>query len=81
MNSKLLEIRRDRDFYHHKARKTNSQYYWGMHKKLPNCANWEERKLKSAYFCQLIEDSKSDGFRMWKALKQVLPSTKSNNGI
>ena len=27
----------------------------------------------------LIEDSKSDGSRMWKALKQVLPSSKSKN--
>ena len=63
VNSKLLEIRRDRDFYHRKARKTNSQYYRGMYKKLRNCANREERKLKSAYFCQLIEDSKSDGIR------------------
>lgn len=48
-----------------------------MYKKLRNCANREERKLKSAYFCQLIEHSKPDGSRMWKALKQVLPSAKS----
>lgn len=79
MNSNLLQIRRDRDFHHRKARKTNSKYSWGMYRKLRNYANREERKLKSAYFCQLIEDSKFDGSRMWKTLKQVLPSSNSKN--
>ena len=83
VNGNLLQIRRDRDFHHRKARKTNSKYSWGMYRKLRNYANREERKLKSAYFCQLIEDSKFDGSRMWKTLKQVVPSSncKNINGI
>ena len=45
-----------------------------MYRKLRNCANSEEKKLKSEYYCRLIEDAKGDTFKMWKAIKETLPS-------
>ena len=74
ITNKPIEIRRDSDYHHRKARISGSRYHWNMYKKLRNYANREERQLKSTYFCNLIDDSKSDSSRMWKALKQVLPS-------
>jgi len=47
-----------------------------MYRKLKNCANQEERRLKSEYYCLLIEDAKGDSCRMWKAIKETLPSNR-----
>ena len=74
VSDKLLEVRRDRDFHRRKALSSNSQYHWGMYRKLRNFANREERFLKSQYYCKLIEDAKNDGSSIWKAIKQTLPS-------
>ena len=77
VTSKLSEIRRDWDYHHKKARKSNSKYHWGMYRKLRNLANRENKRLKSEYFCNLINDSKGDSAKMWKSLKQVIPDSKS----
>ena len=45
-----------------------------MYRKLRNCANSEEKKLKLQYYCRLIEDAKGDSSRIWKAIKETLPS-------
>ena len=71
----LLEIRRDRDYQWKQAQKSNnSQYQWQMYRKLKNCANSEEKKLKSGCYYRLIEDAKGDSSKMWKAIKETLPS-------
>ena len=74
VSDKLLEVRRGRDFHRRKELSSNSQYHWGMYRKLRNFANREERSLKSQYYCKLIEDAKNDGSSIWKAIKQTLPS-------
>ena len=75
LTNKLLEIRRDRDYHWKQAQKSNnSQYHWQMYRKLRNFANSEEKKLKSEYYCRLIEDAKGDSSKMWKAIKETLPS-------
>ena len=75
VTNKLLETRRDRDYHWKQAQKyNNSQYHWQMHRKLRNCANSEEKKLKSEYYCRLIEDAKGDSSKMWKTIKETLPS-------
>ena len=76
ITKKLLEIRRDRDYHKKKARILNSKYNWQMYRKLKNCANREERRLKSEYYCRLIEDAKGESCRMWKAIKETLPSNR-----
>ena len=67
-------MRRDRDFRRRKALSSNSQYHWGMYRKLRNFANREERSLKSRYYCKQIKDSKNESSSIWKAIKQTLPS-------
>ena len=49
-----------------------------MYKKLRNLSNREEKNLKSKYYCQLIEDCKDDGSKMWRAIKEVLPNEKGS---
>ena len=34
--AKLLELRRDQDFHRRKALSSNSQYHWGVYRKLRN---------------------------------------------
>ena len=75
LTNKLLKIRRDRDYHWKQAQKSNnSQYHWQMYRKLRNCANSEEKKLKSEYYCRLIENAKGDSSKMRKAIKETLPS-------
>ena len=45
-----------------------------MYRKLRNFTNREEKRLKSYYYCRLIEDARGDSSRMWKAIKETLPS-------
>ena len=73
----LLELRRDRGYHLKKAHNSNSKYHWSMYRKLKNAASTIGRNLKSKYFCKLIEDSKYDGSKMWKAIKETLPSKTS----
>ena len=70
ITSKLIEMRGDRE---HHLKKANSAYHWSMYRKLRKCVNREERSLKYKYYCQLIEESKNDGSKMWRAIKEVLP--------
>ena len=52
-----------------------------MYRKLRNCANSEEKKLKSEYYCRLIEDAKGDSSKMWKAIKETLPSNHNDINV
>ena len=70
----LLDLRRDRDYHLNKAHNSNSKYHGPMYRKLKNAASTMERDLKSKYFCKLIADSKYDGSKMWKAIKETFPS-------
>ena len=36
VSAKLLELRRDQDFHRRKVLSSNSQYHWGMYRKLRN---------------------------------------------
>ena len=45
-----------------------------MYEKLCDYSNHEDRRLKSDHFRNLIKENKSDNNKMWKALKQMLPS-------
>ena len=78
VTTKLLEIRRDRDYHHKKAQVQISEYHWKMYEKLRNYSNYEERNLKSKYFCKLVEEAKNDGGEMWKAIKNALPNPKKS---
>lgn len=52
-----------------------------MCKKLRNYANCEEKRLKSKYFCKLIEESKSDSQKMWSTIKKVIPAKATQQEI
>ena len=70
----LISIRQDRDYFHRKARRSNGKYHWNRYRKLRNYAIREEKRLKSKYFCNLIEESKSDSHKMWSTIKKILPT-------
>jgi hypothetical protein len=79
MNSKISEAMQDRDYHHRKAVKSNKTYHWNMYKKLRNFVNKEVTSAKSKYYCELIEQSKADSSRIWKAVNKV--SSRDNNSL
>ncbi len=74
----LIQMRYDKHRYFKKAKSTNSASHWKKYKSLRNSLNQKERKLKSDYYCKLIEESKGDGEKMWKAIKETLPQAKDS---
>lgn len=73
VTNEVIEIRRDRNYHHKKAKTSGSPYHWSLYRKLRNCANRKKRNLKSSYYCKLINESKGDSTGMWKAIKSTLP--------
>ena len=68
-NNELTRLRNARDYHHKKAIKTNLSLHWIRYKKLRNQVTRYEKKLKSSYYCNLINDSMSNSEEMWKSLK------------
>ena len=79
ITTKLLEVRRDRDYHRRKAQAINSRYHWQMYRKLRNYANRENKRLKSDYYCKLIDEARNNSSKMWKAIKETLPSKYKND--
>ena len=71
MTSKISETMRDRDYHHRKAVKSNSPYHWRMFRKLRNSVNFQIKQSKSSYYIDLIEDSKGEPRKLWKAVNEV----------
>ncbi len=71
MNSKISEAMQDCDYHYHKAVTSNKTYHWNTHKKLRNFVNKAVKSAKSKYYCELIEQSKGDSSRIWKAVNEV----------
>ena len=68
---KISEAMRDRDYHHRKAVKAGSPYHWRMFRKLRNFVNEEIKRSKSNYYIGLIEDSKGESSKLWKAVNEV----------
>ncbi|PFX16879.1 putative RNA-directed DNA polymerase from transposon BS [Stylophora pistillata] len=81
VNDELTSLRKARDYHHKKAIKTNLSSHWIRDKKLRNQVTRYEKKLKSNYYFNLINDSMSNSEEMWKSLKQVLPGSKDRKQI
>ena len=74
-------MRYDKRHYFKKAKSTNSASHWEKYKSLRNSLNKKEQKLKSDYYCKLIEENKGDGKKMWQAIKETLPAQMKNSDI
>lgn len=81
INPELLVYRKDRDYHFKMARRNNSAYNWGMYRKLRNFVNRLEKKLKSKYYCNLIEEAEGDGRGMWDVLEKTLPNSNMTEPI
>ena len=64
MNRKISESMRDRDWYHRKARKSNSEEHWNTYRKLRNKVNRLVKSAKSKYYCEMIEEARGDHGKM-----------------
>ena len=71
MNNKINELMKDRDFHHRKAVKTNSDHHCTRYRSLRNLVNREIKSAKSNYYCNLINDTKGDSGKIWKAVNEA----------
>ena len=81
MNSKISESMRDRDWYHRKARKSNSEKHWYTYRKLRNKVNRLVKSAKSKYYCDLIEEARGDHGKMWKAVNEACYRNSSSEKV
>ena len=73
MTNELSDLMRDRDYQHRKARGLKSGYHWNMFCKLRNAVRGHIRNSKSTYYVNLINESKGNSSKLWKAVNEVLP--------
>jgi hypothetical protein len=71
MTSQIKQAMQDRDFHHRKAIRTGSSYHWQRYRKLRNFVNGDIKRSKSNYYIHLIEDSKGDSSKIWKAVNKA----------
>lgn len=81
MNSKISESMRDRDWYHRKARKSNSEKHWNTYRKLRNKVNRLVKSAKSKYYCEMIEEARGDHGKMWKAVNEACNRNSSSEKV
>ena len=78
MTNELSDLMRDRDYQHRKARGLKSGYHWNMFCKLRNAVPGNIKTSKSTYYVNLINESKGNSSKLWKAVNEVLPDRLSN---
>ena len=78
MTKELADLMKDRDYHHKKARGLKSGYHWNMFCKLRNEVRSNIKKSKSTYYINLINESKGNSSKLWKAVNEALPDHPSN---
>ena len=75
-----MEAMQKRDFYHRKAKQSNSLRYWALYKKTKNLVNTEVKRCKAKYYTRIINENKQNYSTLWKMLNEVT-SSKQNGPV
>ena len=71
MSSALKDIMNERNRLYRKAIKSKNPVDWTKYKEVKNSVNTQIRKCKSDYYCNVIEESKSQPKSLWKHLNNI----------
>ena len=71
MSSALKDIMNQRNCLYRKAIKSKNPVDWTKYKEVKNSVNTQIRKCKSNYYCNVIEESKSQPKSLWKHLNNI----------
>ena len=71
MSSALKDIMNERNCLYHKAIKSKNLVDWTKYKEVKNSVNTQIRKCKLDYYCNVIEESKSQPKSLWKHLNNI----------
>ena len=74
----LFEIRQ-RDYLKKTASMTNNANDWDAFKKKRNYCNRLKKHQKSQHFSKILSDNKSNGKKLWKHIRNLLPKNCSEN--
>ena len=83
MHKNILEQMRNRDYFYHKAKQTQSKDDWNIAKFLRNQTNSNIRRAKAEAVQRELESCKNDSSRFWHNITNIFPSKadKSHNEI
>lgn len=71
MNNNIRDLIQKRDYFHRKARKTNTSKHWNSYRTLRNTVNHLVKSAKSKYYCDKINDAKGDSKKIWVAVNEA----------
>ena len=71
MTSEISDLIRERDFYHRKARQSNSPDHWQLYKNFRNLVNQEIKASKSKYYIKLIQEGQGDSQKLWSVVNEA----------
>ena len=77
----VLNLIRERDKAKQTAKRLNTDSEWLKYKKLRNQVTSSVRKAKRKYITDSIKENVGNSSRMWKVLKELIPSSKVNTSI
>ena len=75
----ILDLIYKRDYTHKIALRTNDRESWKHYRSLRNNVTSMIRKAKSSFYTTQIHNATGNAHRMWKILKQTLPSKTSSH--
>lgn len=71
MNNKIRDSMQKRDYFHRKARKSNTSNDWNTYRELRNTVNRLIKSTKSKYYCDKINEAKGDSKKIWEAVNEA----------
>ena len=74
LNTKIINLMRQRDRAHKTAKRSGSPDDWDTYKQLRNMVTLKIRSEKSNYYVSAIESNKGNSSSFWRTIKGILPN-------
>ena len=78
ISEEFLQAIKERDYLKTSAGKSGKASDWEQFRNKRNFCNHLKNRLKNEYFTRILHEHKSDGKKLWKTIKKLLPSKGSN---
>ena len=75
----IIKLIYKRNYFHKVAIRSKNEYLWKKYRLLRNKITQAVRQAKTDYYKTKISSANNDPRKMWKVLKQALPSNKHSS--
>ena len=76
VTNEVIEQMKDRDYFHQKAKRTNSEDDWNIAKFYRNQVNSKVRSARAEFIKDQLRNNEGNSAKFWRTIKQVMPPTK-----